>query len=129
MTNKHTNAHAKRSDGTHIAVQSTQTDVPIIPVAALERLHSFRPDRVDWVFKQGEIESEARRSETRRINTFVFVEHIIGAIGAAIMGIVGVVGGSYIAVRGHDLVGGIIATTTIGALAVNFLYHRRHEQK
>lgn len=124
MTNKHTSARARDSDGTEFALQSTQTDAPIIPIASIERLHVIRPDRVDWVFDQTQIEAEVRRREQSRINAYEFVERLVGIFSALAIGICGIAGGIYAAIQGHDWLGGIVATVTIGTLAVNFLSHR-----
>lgn len=93
----------------------------MLPIAGIERLHAIRPDRVDWVFEQTQIEAETRRNEQTRINTFIFIERISGMLAALLVGIGGVGGGIYAALQGHDWLGGIVATTTIGTLAVAFL--------
>lgn len=54
------------------------TDAPLMPVAQLEQLHSFRPDRVDFVFEQTKCESEFRREETQKNNTRAFYDVVIG---------------------------------------------------
>ncbi len=41
-----------RERGRELTVQQHDTDSHLIPVAQLERLHEFRPDRVDWVIQQ-----------------------------------------------------------------------------
>lgn len=74
---RHTTANL-RERGKDITLQQHETDSPVLPVAQIEQLHHFRPDRVDWVFDQTRIEAEHRRSETRRINTFTFIERLLG---------------------------------------------------
>ena len=77
---RQTNAHAKIKDGSgELLVQDTQSDAPILPMAGIERLHNIRPDRVDWVFEQTQIEAETRRVEQHRVNTFIFFERIASA--------------------------------------------------
>jgi len=104
-----------------MVVQDNHSDAPLLPIAGIERLHAIRPDRVDWVFEQTQIEAETRRSEQARINTFIFVERIGGVLAALTIGVCGVGGGIYAALQGHDWLGGVVATTTIGTLAVAFL--------
>jgi len=104
-----------------MVVQDNHSDAPLLPIAGIERLHAVRPDRVDWVFEQTQIEAETRRKEQCRINTFVFVERMAGIIAAASIGVCGIVGGIYAGLQGHDWLGGILATATIGTLAVAFL--------
>ena len=124
MTNKHTSARANDSDGAEFALHSTQTDAPIIPIASIERLHAIRPDRVDWVFDQTQAESEARRKRESRLDRLIFIERFLGMLAALVIGVCGIAGGIYAAVNGHDWVGGIVASVTIGTLAVNFLSRR-----
>jgi hypothetical protein len=105
-------------------VQDNHSDSPLIPIASIERLHLVRPDRVDWVFEQTQLESESRRKERSRTNTFIFIERMVGVVAALMIGICGILGGIYAALQGHDWIGGIVATVTIGTLAVNFLAKR-----
>ncbi len=106
-------------------VQDHQTDAPLLPIASIERLHQLRPDRVDWVFDQTQIEAEYRRLEQRRTNRYVFIERMCGMIFALIIGVCGIVGGLYAAIQGHEWLGGIVATVTIGTLAGNFLVRQK----
>ena len=75
-----------------ITVHDHESDSPVIPIAQIERLHSFQPDKVDWVFQQTEAESLARRKETSRIHHFVFLERILGLISALLIALVGLGG-------------------------------------
>lgn len=61
---------AKSANGSELAVSSHDSDSPILPVAQLEKLHSFRPDLVDFVVEQTKIEAEDRRARTKRVDTF-----------------------------------------------------------
>jgi len=121
VTNRQTNAHVKTAGGDELVVQDNHTDAPIIPIGSIERLHAIRPEKVDWIFDQAQIEAETRRKEQARVNTFVFIERIGGMISALVMGLAGILGGIYLGLKGHDVLGGTIATATIGTLAVAFL--------
>ena len=118
---RQTTAHVKGRGGSEMVVQDNHSDAPLLPIAGIDRLHAIRPDRVDWVFEQTQIEAETRRNEQTRINTFIFVERISGMLAALLVGVCGVGGGIYAALQGHDWLGGVVATTTIGTLAVAFL--------
>lgn len=104
-----------------MVVQDNHSDAPLLPIAGIERLHAIRPDRVDWVFEQTQIEAETRRKEQCRINTLVFIERMAGLVASAAIGVCGIVGGIYAGLQGHETLGGIIATATIATLAVAFL--------
>ena len=130
MANRHTNAKVtQRKDGNReLTLSEHETDSPIIPVAQLERLQVFKPDAVDWVISQTQIEAEHRRKETSRINGFIFTEHIIGQVFALIIGIGGIGAGSWVAISGQPWAGGTIATASITGLAVVFLTGRKKPQ-
>ena len=66
--------------------------------------------------------------ETSRINGYIFAEHLIGQIFALIIGTVGIVAGSWVAINGQPWAGGTIATAAIGGLAVVFLTGRKAPQ-
>ena len=107
-----------------VVVQQSESDSPALPVAQLEKLHSFRPDIVDWVKDQTQIEAEHRRSQTLRINGFVFVERILGQVFAFLIGIVGVLGGGYVATHNQPWAGATISTAALTGLAVVFVTGR-----
>ena len=118
-----TQAKLNRSNG-HISVEHHDTDSPILPIAQIEKLHSFRPDRVDWVFDQTQLEAEYRRKHKNKVNNFIFIERFIGQICALAIGITGIVAGGYIALNGQPFAGASIAGVAIGSLAIVFLTGR-----
>jgi uncharacterized membrane protein len=126
MANKSTTARVSRRDS-ELTVSHHETDSPVIPVAQMERLHQFKPEAVDWVIRQTQIEAEHRRSEDRRINTYVFVERTLGQIFAFLIGISGVVGGAYVAIHEQPWAGATIASLALTGLAVVFLTGRRRK--
>lgn len=107
-----------------LTLQQHDSDSPILPVAQLEQLSIFKPDAVDWVIQQTQIEAEYRRKETLRLNSFVLIERIIGQVCALIIGITGIISGSYVALNGQPGAGGTIATVALTGLAVVFLTGR-----
>jgi len=124
MSNRSTTARVSRPDS-ELTVSQHETDSPIIPVAQLERLHRFKPEAVDWVMAQTQIEAEHRRREDRRINTYVFVERTLGQVFAFLIGLCGVGGGAWVAVQGQPWAGATIASLALTGLAVVFLTGRR----
>lgn len=124
MTNRSTTAKASTKTG-EMTFQQHETDSPIIPVAQMERLNAFKPDAVDWIISQTQIEAEYRRSETKRTNTFVFIEHIVGQVFALIIGLGGIWAGTHLALEGEPVAGGTIASIALTGLAVVFLTGRK----
>lgn len=127
MANKSTTAKAT-SGNNSLTVQQHTTDSPILPAAQLEKLHQFRPDIVDWVISQTQIESEHRRKQDTKINRYVFVERILGQIFALVIGLSGIGAGGYVALHGEPAAGGTIAGLAITGLAAVFLTGRATKQ-
>ncbi len=107
------------------ALPGQASDIPILPVDQLERLHAIKPDAVDWVIRQAQIEAEHRREETSRVNGFVFFENLFGQFSALAVGATGIVGGSWVAVNGQPWAGVAIAAAVIGGLASVFFAGRK----
>lgn len=124
MANRQTSGKVSRRDGEMI-FQHNETDSPIIPVAHLERLHAFKPDAVDWVISQTQIEAEHRRAEDKRVNTFIFVERFVGQIFGLGVGLAGIAAGAYVAINGQPAAGGVIASVSITGLAAAFISGRK----
>jgi len=97
------------------------TDGPILPIDQLERLYAIKPDAVDWVIQQTQIEAEHRREETSRVNSFIFIEHLLGQFSALLIGAAGILGGSWVATSGQPWAGVTIAAAVITGLAVAYL--------
>lgn len=121
MANKQLRAQATSKNGDQLTLHSQETDSPVLPVAQLQALHEFRPDLVDFVIQQTALEAEHRRLQDNRINGYIFAEHVLGQIGAITVAILGIGGGIYAGLHGQPALGGIIATVTIGTLAVAFI--------
>lgn len=120
---RQTRAELENAKG-RLTVSNHDSDAPILPIGQIEQLHKFRPDLVNWMFDQTKLEAEDRRREVRRINTFTFIEHLIGQVFALLIGVAGIGGGVYAAINGQPLAGGTIATAAITGLAVVFVKGR-----
>lgn len=122
MANKHTTAKLNSNkDGHQVSIQQHETDCPILPIPQLEQLQQFKPEAVDWIITQTQIEAEHRRTVTLRVNNFTFIERILGQLFAFGIGMAGVICGSYVALKGQPTAGGIIATAALAGLAGVFL--------
>lgn len=120
MANTHTSTNIQ-DESTQIQVRHVSTDAPLIPMEMLERMHAIRPDLVDRVIELTHSEANFRRTETRRINTFSFVERFFGQIAALALGLASIGGGIYLVVNGHDWAGVTLAASGIGGLALAFV--------
>lgn len=117
---QHTTAKLQSKDAS-LTVSQHETDAPILPMAQIERLVDLLPDKVDWVFAQAAAEGEFRRRETRRVNTFVFIERLGSMVAGFFIGAGALGVSAYLAVHGHDTVAGIIGGTTVVGLVSAFV--------
>ncbi|MGL4449095.1 MAG: hypothetical protein ACRCYV_10085 [Aeromonas sp.] len=112
---------AKNTNGDELAVSSHESDSPILPVAQLEQLNKFRPDLVDFVVEQTTLEARHRRERGDRVDKYVFWERMFGMTCAVLVCGIGVIGGGYIGLHGQPWLGGVIASSALGTLAVAFI--------
>jgi len=124
MASKNTRISAKNRTGNEVSLSHSQTDSPIIDVASLERLQSFRPDLVDFVKEQTQKEAQWRRENESRIVWFTFIERIGGILLAFAVCAFGVFGSIWAADHGHEKLAMTIAAVCIGTLAVAYLKRR-----
>lgn len=110
-----------RQGNNHIAVQEHETDAPLLPVAHLEKLQEILPEKVDWVFEQTKTEGEFRRTEQRRINTFVFIERIVSIVSGLVIGALALGTSAYLALHGSEAVAAVIGGTTVVGLVTVFV--------
>jgi len=94
---------------------------PLIPVEQLAKLKEIAPDRVDWIFEQTQLESEFRRTETKRIHTFTFVERICGLLFALLIAMCGLGSSVYCAINGFQVVASVIGGATLVGLVTAFI--------
>lgn len=124
MASNHTKASAK-GNGKEVTVSSTTTDSPILPIEQIERLQQISPDRVEWVFDQTTIESNYRRSESKRVNTLIFTEKIVGLIFALIVALAGLGAAVYCAILGREIVASVLGGTTLVGMVTAFIVGKR----
>lgn len=114
-----------KNQNSHLTVSQHDTDAPILPVAQLERLHQFYPDGVPWVISEATLEGKFRRKEITRVNTFVFVERVLGIFAGLTIGATALIISYLLAMAGHDSVAAIIGGTTVVALVGAFIYGKK----
>lgn len=122
---KHLKAEGTDGNQGKFSIQQHEIDSPILPIEQLKQLHEFRPDLVDWVINQTQKEAEHRRSIDVETNSYVFREITLGQILGAIIGIVGTLAGSYVALQGQPAAGIAIASVSMGTLAIAFIARKK----
>lgn len=120
MANRSKTASVEQPNS-RVTLSEHETDAPILPVAQLERLNTFLPEKVEWYFAETERESAFRRTEVIRVNSFIYRERLLGQVFALVIGLAGIGVGAYVALSGHPTAGATIATVAIGTLAVVFI--------
>ena len=118
-----------RDKDRQLTVAQHDTDAPILPVEQIARLKEIHPERVDWVFQEATLEGGFRRSETRRVNTFIFIERLIGMIAGLSIGVTALIIALKLAMAGHDWVAGIVGGTTVVGLVSAFLIGAKRRAK
>lgn len=116
MANRATRAEAA-NQRTRVTIHTQDTDAPILPIVQIEKLHEFRPDLVDFVFKQTEQEATHRRQLEKRRDVFVFIERILGQLLSVILAVLGIGGSIYAGLHGLTTLAIAIVGATIGTLA------------
>ena len=111
-----------RDKDRQVTVSDHDTDSPLLPIGQLEKLKEIAPDKVAWVFDETSKEGDFRRNETRRVNTFVFAERLLGMAAGLAIGCTALWASYVLAMNGHDVVAGIIGGTTVVGLVSAFLY-------
>ncbi|MEI7296637.1 hypothetical protein WCQ02_31225 [Paraburkholderia tropica] len=119
-----TTAQVKNKESS-LTVSHHETDVPLLPMAQIERLKDVLPDKVDWVFEEAAKEGQFRRSETKRVNTLVAIERLGSMLSGLIIGCFALGVSAYLAMNGHDTVAGIIGGTTVVGLVSAFVIGQR----
>lgn len=123
MANRHTKVSANKAG--EVAVSSTTTDAPILPIDQIERLQAVAPGRVDWVFEQTELEAEHRRDENRRVNTMVFVERLTSLLFALLIAVLGMASAVYLALNDRQVTAAVIGGATLTSMVASFLLRGR----
>ncbi|MEK8025023.1 hypothetical protein [Pseudaquabacterium rugosum] len=120
MANKQTRVESRKGDS-HVALTQHESDAPIVPVAQLERLHAFRPDLVDWVARQTEIEAAERRARDKRVDYMILAERMFGKICVVAISAFCVYIAYRLAMSGHEWPAVAIGTTAAVGLATALL--------
>lgn len=114
-----------KTENHELTVNDHESDSPLLPINQIEQLHKFRPDKVDWVFDQTELEATARRQEAHRVNTFVFIERLIGTLCGFTLGCIGLIGTINLAREGKEIAASSIGGATLVGLVSAFMYANR----
>jgi len=80
---------------------------------------------VTWVVKETEIEATHRRTETSKINTFIFIERMSGVIAGALVAIFGLGASAYLVLQGHDVAGASLGGVTLASIVAVLVSHNK----
>jgi len=113
----------------HLTIPHREIDIPLVQVDQLERLSCFKPEAVDWIISQAQVEADFRRKESQRVNSLVFVERLMSQLCALLIGGGAILGGSFVALHGQPWAGTTIAGAAITGLAIAFISGRKLSTK
>jgi hypothetical protein len=125
----HTVLQAENKEGEHLSVQHTSTDSPILPAANMRELQEIDSKLVPFVIEQTSLEADFRRTETKRVNTLVFIERISGVVFGALIALFVEGLGSYLILRGHDWAGAIICGSALASIVGIFVTKKMTDNK
>lgn len=125
MSNRQTRVDSRHGED-HLAITQHETDAPLIPVAQIERLNTFAPERVDWVFRQTEIEADSRRDRLERLDRQIFVERMTGQVAAVVLCALGLYAAFTLGMAGREIAAAALGGSAVVGLATAFLVNRRH---
>ncbi len=118
---EHTALHATDKDGKQFSVSHTETDSPILPAANLRELKAIDPSIIPFVIEQTKAEADFRRSETKKINLFVFLERISGVVAGLVITITVFILGYRLVLAGHDGAGVALCGTALVSIVSLFI--------
>ncbi len=98
-----------------------ESDSPVPAASELEHLHRIRPDLVDHCIKEHQIEAEYQRQRFRRLDSFVFAEHLLGLILAGSLTLVAFWVSYLLAMSGHEWSACVISGGTIVGIVTAIL--------
>ena len=125
---KQTHVKAEDTKGSQLQLVQHDTDSPLLPVAQLEKLHAFRPDLVDWVCKQTELEAQSRRERQKRLDRFVLTERISGQLAGTLIAFIGIGASVLLAFHGQREVASILGGGTLIGLVTVLVQGRKTAQ-
>lgn len=126
---KHTQVKTQNPNGNSLQLTHHETDSPVLPVAQLEQLHTFRPDLVDWVKDQTEQEANHRRARVDRVDTFILIERLSGLIAGTIISCIGLLIAAYLALHGQAWVAGVLGGGTLVGLVTVLVQGKKSIKK
>ena len=91
----------------------------------MERLHKFAPERLDWIFRQTELEAEERRKIKREVNQLVAEGEKRGMILALVVALSGIAGACYCAYIGSEIAACVIGGFSLTLLTSAFIFGSR----
>lgn len=128
MANRHTQVRADSASGNSVQLTSQETDSPILPVAHLQQLHTFRPDLVDWICQQTEAEAQHRRVREQRVDAFIFAERIGGLVCGAFIAAFGLGVAAYVGLNGQAELAAVLGGGTLVGIVTVLVTGKRGQR-
>lgn len=112
-----------------VSIQHSSFSGPIPDAETLIKYNSVIPDGADRIMKMAENQQSHRINIESKIIKSQSSESKLGQIFGLVIGLVGIVCGTYLAANGNPTVGGIIAGGTVVSLVSVFVIGKREQSK
>lgn len=103
----------------------SQYSGPLPPSDEFQNYEEVLPGAADRIISMAEKEQEGRISAQHKEMRMLFISHIMGQIFAFILGLTGILGGSYLIINGHDLSGFAVFLSSLAAIVGAFIYRKK----
>ena len=110
-------------------IQEKSHSGPLPDSETLIQYNSVIPNGADRIMKMAEKQQEHRMAIESKVITSQSLQSKLGQIFGLIIGLVGIISGTYLATMGETTVGGIIAGGTVVSLVSVFVLGKRSQRK
>lgn len=124
----HTSLQGTDNEGRQLNISHVESDAPILPAPNIEHLQRIDPRLVDLVIEQTKAEADYRRTQSARVNLFIFIERMSGVVAGTIIAGAGIFTSAYLILQGHEVSGAAIGGSTLVAIVTVLVRHNKKEE-
>jgi uncharacterized membrane protein len=95
---------------------------PLPPPEILEKFEQILPGSADRILKQAESQTQHRIELEKKVVSADIIKSYLGLVFGFLIGMVGILGGIYLATLGFDVYGPILSGGSFVTLVVAFIY-------
>lgn len=118
-------AHAEQPSQPKILAISEEFSGPIPPPAILQQYEQIAPGSAQQIIAMAASEASFRHEISHRAIRYEARDTLLGQVFALIIGMTTIICGTYTAVSGHPIIGGLLGASGLGGLVTAFIMGRR----